>query len=207
MVENLVNIPKHLTTTLGGDPEKHTLLLKINTQELGQIPNHVESERSKFEIRPETHVTILGFPAGEIVKQKIDEGVFTQVEFDTWISSFSGLEIIPKDEFMELQEKELKDGNLVTKRSIIQMVEVPDLEVKLSDLKKLLKIKDDEKFPYSPPHITLYTPEGQPRGIGITDVSELQNPNFDIEDGISAISVRIDNGKVIPIITNTTTLT
>lgn len=104
------------------------------------------------------------------------------------------LAITPLEEYYELHEK--RDGK-TRKRSVIQRVSIPGYDQKFQELRTILGFSDGEDLAYSPPHMTLYLPDGQEYGIGLETSEVLNSRDESIETGIIAFPVKIEGDKIV----------
>lgn len=180
--------------------ESNVLLIILDMGDFGILKDGISYLRVKFQPKDEVHITIIGKALAreisELAKRKPEIRFKIQKAIDETDWSYKKINKfyhVSKD-----KEKEDEEGNprIVHAESIIQMVEVPQVEKFIEKLESIL----GHKIEIPPTHVTLYT-VGDHRGIGIPDSSaftryverevredELQNVNNSkIKDAFGSI--------------------
>lgn len=122
-----------------------------------------------FDDKPGTKVALIIHGLDEARQAEIFDFIQKTAEQDQW-------EISPRDEFY-LMEKQY-EGEEVPRRSVIQMVDSPELDVFYAALNGFLPQGSEIEAP--PAHITLAT-QGSPRGIGISKAVDIQQYGHRLE--------------------------
>lgn len=159
-------------TKLSFFDDYRTILLLVNKQEIDLRIFKKKSKVENLEFKKEFHITIIGFSVGEeIANLKIDfKKVKSIAEKYNWNYDFN-------DNYYYI-EKELYENNSKEKRrSVVQLVELPDLEFFYKDLNNEFSCHFDVPFP----HLTLLTTSTDisnvQRGIGIDSEREFLDLN------------------------------
>lgn len=189
--------------------ESNVLLISLDIDDFGILKDGISYLRVKFQPKDEVHITVIG----KALAKEISELAKRMPEIRTTIrkaideTDWSYKKINKFYHVSKEKEKEDEEGNprILHAESIIQMVEVPQIEKFFEKLASIL----GHKIEIPPTHVTLYT-VGDHKGIGIPDniaftryverevrQNELQNiSNSKIEDvfgNIHLIEKKSDN--------------
>lgn len=147
--------------------------------------NRFKKEVQEFEVLPkqEFHVTVVGSEVGRLIKKRLSALGVSGDEIEENIKKLfleGSWRVFLKPEWYFIEKSypaSEKDQNQPEERrkSIIQAVEVPQLQDFYERLNKSLK----SNIPLPFPHITLYTsstkPEKMLRGIGVNSIEEFED--------------------------------
>lgn len=153
--------------------EFETILLPIDSKELKLDAIKKISNDKKINMKEEFHITIVGFSIGEkLISMNID---FDKVKS---IALKYDWNYILKDSFFYIEKDIIDEYDLSEKRrSVIQVVDVPCLELFYRDLNNQFDFKFITPFP----HITLCTDstnyKNKQMGIGIYSKNEFDDLN------------------------------
>lgn len=174
---------KEVTKNLSFDRDKATLLLDITLESLPFDSLRKLIEKEGLFQKNEFHITIIGSESGEVILEKISE--LSLEEQDKLLSRIENLSksfdwyynFLPDYYFISKDYREEGSEAVETRKSIIQVLELPDLKLFYEQLNDLLGT--EFSIPFA--HVTLYTTstnkETKLRGIGIYSAEQLQTLN------------------------------
>ncbi len=155
-----------------------TFLIEVKKENVNLEKIKKFAEENNFEEKKEFHITILGFKHGKVLKDFISKlNQESLVDFKKKLEEINNkynFDFNTKDEFYLIKKDYIfkRDGieSIEHRESIMQIIEMKDLEPYLKDLSELVGFHTGSTFS----HITLYT-KGNPMGIGINSKEEFEN--------------------------------
>lgn len=168
--------------------DKCSLLLNVDAEDLLTDTFESFAQINNLNKKEEFHITIIGRETGENILEMVsslpvDDKKILLAKIDNLSREFDW-SYTPNDEYYEISKKyDTADGEEI-RRSLIQIIEIPDLKAFYENLNILLGT--DFKLPL--PHVTLFTTSSietmRLRGIGLYSVEQFQSlsPNRIVVD-------------------------
>jgi len=170
------------------DSEKKTYLVPVAHQLLGGLPAELSLDGVRFVQKPELHMTILGFAKGKILQGAFAKDPVFEEEVNRILA---GVKIEPTarpGEYYKIQDEKVIQGAKRQRKSVVQLLDCPGATKVINQLRGLVTVKNSlrqaagkgllitpeevEQLCAKPfPHVTLYTDDQNPMGIGIESES------------------------------------
>ena len=176
-----------------------TFILKIEAERFAQLAEHIIMFDKAFAKKPEFHMTIIGYSKGELLKKIFEALPELEEKVNALLGRFQWQHKVEKKYFHVAQDvaiprQYLEPGQVISdntdiekptvhRESIVQMLDVPDMQLFYTALKELLEqaarenpalqalnIPIDTLCATPPPHVTIYSYNG--KGIGINSLEE-----------------------------------
>ena len=159
--------------------ESGTMVIPIERSELASTGNRVRVKGKVFQVKPETHLTVVGFATGRLIKEAMEADPDFAGKLQTLIST-TNWNCEMQESLLHLSQDLLlhptgSDATPVHSESVIQLAEMDGLPLFYAQLEKLLAESLERELALAMPfpHVTLYT-HGQHQGIDVPDASHLQ---------------------------------
>ncbi len=174
----------HFNSELIFTKERNEVLLNILPNTLGLKKLEVFAREHTLYPKSEFHVTLIGGKTSESISKTLNEmsqdRLFLRGKVEDLMRNFKW-QVLPKEVFYYLRrnynDPDLNDLNKMIpeiRETVIQMVDIPQLQSFHNDICKLFGIQDKIE---SLPHVTLYTnstrQDKKQRGIGIYSEEDL----------------------------------
>jgi len=170
------------------DSEKKTYLLPVAHQLLDGLPTELTLDGVRFIQKPELHMTVLGFAKGKILQAAFAKDPVFEEEVNRILA---GVKIEPAaraGEYYKIQDEKVIQGQKRQRKSVVQLLDSPGATKVINQLRGLVTVKNSlrqaagkglliapeevEQLCAKPfPHVTLYTDDQNPMGIGIESES------------------------------------
>ena len=146
--------------------ETWTLILPVRRDEV-DVHEKIQMDGKEFIVKPEFHITMIGFPLGWTIKEAIDQDETVEKDLLALVAQPDfGIEVTGQKRYHIAKDK----GEFGLAESIVEFVDATGVDQFLKTLGEII----DVKIEVPPAHLTTHT-WGDSMGIGLPTQEEFES--------------------------------